>query len=136
MSNTTLYLLWGILYAVCAALSFVPVSNGLVYGLLVLLSLLFFVPPGMLLYQAKQKQDRKIFRLVRNLALTSLIGTLLLFVLNVLSVTMSTVVGNVLYVLLALISVPMICGQIWVLSLFCWAILLWLCIFFLKEKRK
>jgi hypothetical protein len=135
MSNTTLYLLWGILYSVCVALSFLPVTNGLVYGLLVLISLLFFVPPAILLYQAKQKNDRKRFRMVRNLSLISLVGTLALFILNVLSVAMTTAMGNVLYVLLILISAPMICGQIWVLSLFLWAILLWLCIFFLKKKE-
>jgi hypothetical protein len=42
----------------------------------------------------------------------------------------------VLYVLLAMFTAPMICGQSWVLSLFLWACLLMLSLPEKKSKKK
>ena len=54
----------------------------------------------------------------------SLALTVLCLVLNVWSVALSTVDGDLLYALLGLLSAPMFCARIWVLSLFLWACLL------------
>ena len=50
--------------------------------------------------------------------------SLVFLVLNFLSVYFSAHTGLVVYVLLVMFSAPMVCSQIWVLSLFLWACLL------------
>ena len=44
-------------------------------------------------------------------------------VLNIMSMQASVVLGNVLYVILLTVSVPMFCCGFWALSLFLWAVL-------------
>lgn len=124
MSNKTLYYIWGGLFILCALLGFIPEPTGLVKVLMVLCSLVFFVPGSMLLYLSKQEGDLRTIRVVRNLSLISLIVTLVLLVLNFLSGKASDAVGDFLYGLLVMLSAPMICSQYWFLSLFLWACLL------------
>jgi hypothetical protein len=129
MRKNKLLALWGALFILCAALGFVPGPTGWGRGLLVLLSVGFFVPPVLLLRCA----DRQTALLVRNLAGASLGLTLLLLIGNFLSVLGSEGLGNFLYAMLVIVSAPMVCGQIWVLSLFLWACLLMVSI---KKLRK
>ena len=72
-------------------------------------------------------------RTIRNLSVASLALTLVLLVVNFLSVGASKAAGDVLYVLLIILSAPMVCGQVWVLSLFLWACLLMVCLKYRKE---
>ena len=44
-------------------------------------------------------------------------------------------VGNVLYAVLVMVSSPMVCGQIWIISLLLWAALMWTCILLLGKRR-
>ena len=124
MKKNGLFALWGVLFAACAALGFVPQPAGALKWLLGILGLLFFAPPVLLLRRAKESSDRAVVTLVRNLAVISLALTLLALVANVLSLLGGETLGNVLNAVLAIVSTPMFCGQIWILTLFCWAFLM------------
>ena len=124
MKKKGLFVLWGVLFAACAGLGFVPQPTGGLKWLLGLLGLLFFAPPVLLLARAQESGDRAVAALVRNLAIASLVLTLLALVGNVLSLLGGVTLGNVLNVVLAIVSTPMFCSQIWVLSIFCWAFLM------------
>ena len=94
-----------------------------------------FLPAGLLLKAAADRQDKPNLRRIRNISIVSLSLTVLLYALNVLSVLMSEVWGNVFYILLVLGSTPMICMQVWVLSLFGWAMLMWTSVTLLKSAK-
>ena len=126
MSNKHLYITWGILYIVTAALGFIPEADGLAAAGMTLLSVAFFVPGFWLLYRGQKKQ-------ILILSILSLVLTALCLVLNVWSVGMSEDMGDFLYWLLGLVSSPMFCSRFWVLSLFGWACLLMGC--FMKLPR-
>ena len=85
---------------------------------------MFFVPPAILLYDAFTAGDRKTIALIRRLSALSLTLTLVLLIANFVAALGSTGLGSVLHVLLAIGSVPMLCSNYWVLSLFLWAVLL------------
>ena len=120
MNRKLLFALWGGLYALCALFGFVPNPQGAVGVLMILLAIACFVPPLLLI----RSGNRDTVRLVRNLSILWLVLTVGLILANFLSITASTLTGNVLYCLLVVISSPMICGQYWVLGLFGWAYLL------------
>ena len=124
MKKKGLFVLWGVLFAACAGLGFVAQPTGGLKWLLGLLGILFFAPPVLLLARAKESGDRAVAALVRNLAIASLVLTLLALVGNVLSLLGGVKLGNVLNAVLAIVSTPMFCSQIWVLSIFCWAFLM------------
>ena len=124
MTKKNLYIAWGVLYVLCAALGFIPAPQGALYGLLFMLSLAFFIPPAVLLYRAVPRQDLATVRLIRTLSLLSLSATLVVLVLNLLSVGGSPEAGLFVYYLLILVSSPMVCNQIWFPSLFLWACLM------------
>lgn len=139
MTKKTLYVLWGVLFILCAGLGFIPgfsaeVQTG-VQMILTLLSVGFFVPPAWLLYRAGKERDAHTLKLVRNLSALSLGLTLLALVLNFLSVLSSQVLGNILYSILIMVSTPMVCSGYWVLSLFLWACLLMVSLSALKKHR-
>lgn len=135
MSKTKkLWILWAAAYAICTVCAFIPVSQGALSGLFLLLSLGFFVPPGMLIFEAVQRGNRRLLQIVRNLSLISLGLTLVTIVLNFLSFQASEAWGLVLYWLLILVSTPMVCSQVWVIGLFGWACLLMTSLTYLKKK--
>ena len=124
MSNKTLSIFWAILYGICVAMSFFPTPTGSQYGALVALSIFFFLPGAVLLYRAVKKGDRKILSRIRLLSIFSLALTMVMVSINFLSFEASEAAGMAVYILLAVVSAPMLCGQIWVISLFLWACLL------------
>lgn len=134
MSKKTLYFIWGGLFIFCGLLGFIPQPEGLVKVLMVVASLVFFVPGGILLYLGKKEQNYGAIRVVRNVAIISLCVTLFLLVLNFLSGKASDAMGEFLYGLLTMLSAPMVCSQYWFLSLFLWACLLMTAISFRKKK--
>lgn len=126
--------IWGCLYLICTVLSYAVIEPDQLQGFaLVTLSLLFFVPPALLLLDAHRQKDKKTLLTLRWISGLSLGLTLIFLVANVASVLGSEALGNALYGFLVLVSVPMICSQHWFLSMFLWA-----CIFFatLGRKRK
>ncbi len=120
MSNTLLYIVWAVLYLGCGALGIfnAPDWAG------ILGCICFFIPPALLLWQAGQKKDRKTIRIIRNLAIAWLGATLVLLILNILSVSMSQLAGDVLYYIMVVVSSPMVCGQKWIIAMFLWSYVL------------
>ena len=124
MKKSLVYSFWAVLYVLCAALSFVENPEGFGKFLLVATGIIFFLPPFYLVFRARKEKDRKTLKVLRLISICVLSLSLVLIVLNFLSVYFSAYTGLFLYVLLALFSVPMICSQYWVLGLFLWACLL------------
>ena len=124
MKNNILYVLWAILFTLCAALGFLPDPTGAAAVLLTVLSVAHFVPPAVLLYRASKADDRHTLSLIRNLSALSLLLTLLFLILNFLSALSSELVGTILYYILIIVSSPMIASGYWFTSLFLWACLL------------
>ena len=124
MKKNYVYTLWAVLYCVCVGLGFVPNPAGIGKLLLVLTGLIFFLPPGYLLWRAKRENCPKTFLTLRLISAGVLALSLVLLVLNFLSVNWSANTGLVLYVLLVMFSAPMACCQYWALGLFLWACVL------------
>ena len=124
MNKKTLFILWAVLFIVCAGLGFIPEPAGMLKIFLFLFSLVFFLPPALLLYLSIRSQDSYSLKLIRNLSALSLISTLILMVLNIASVQWSAAAGNILHSVLTIVSSPMLCCGNWFLSMFLWACLL------------
>jgi len=124
MKQKTLFALWGGFFVLCAALGFIPAPTGALKVLMVLLSILFFLPPALLLYRSKQTGDRSIALLVRNFSVSSLSLTAVLLIANFLSALAPELLGDILHGILVVISSPMICCGNWFLSMFLWACLM------------
>ena len=116
--------IWAGMYVLCAVLGFLPPQEGANQALLVIMALLFFLPPALVIYRSWLDQDKKMLRLLRLVALVVLIATVTVLVINLLSVA------------LILVSNPMICGQYWGIGLVGWAVLLWSTIYALKALKK
>lgn len=136
MDKGVLKALWAGMFIFCAILGFIPEPEGLNKWMLTFFSLLFFLPAGFLLWQSYQAGDRKELALIRNLSILSLSVTVVVLVINMLSVLFSETVGNVLYWVLIVVSSPMVCSQIWALSLFLWACLLWCSISAMRKLKR
>ena len=134
MKIRKLAIAWAFLYGVTAALGFVPQPGKVLSFVMMLLSLAFFVPGGLLVYEGVSRGDYRLLKIVRNICFTSLGLTMVTLVLNFLSYEASAAAGTVLYWLLVLVSAPMICSQLWVIPLFGWACLLMVCLE--KGKKK
>lgn len=124
MNKKILTVLWAGLFIVCAGLGFIPEPEGTVRIVLTVLSLVFFLPPALLLYGAGKQQDKATAQLIRNLAVLSLGLTLVLLILNFLTVLSSQALGQTLHYVLTIVSAPMICSGHWAMSLFLWSCLL------------
>ena len=120
-----LYAVWLCLYILCVGLGTVEEVEGIGKVLFVLTSLIFFIPGVLLLVLAKKENDRKMALRVRIVSICSIALTVLVFCVNVAAVAASGQMGSFLHDLLNLVSAPMFCSQYWILSLFCWACLLW-----------
>ena len=124
MKKLLLYSLWGCLFVVCVGLGTIHVTDTLVKTALLLISVVFFVPGAILLYDAMTAGDRKGILTIRWISITSLtltLGTLLAFLLTS---SRGSGAADVLYEVLILVSSPMICSQYWMVSLFLWGCLL------------
>ena len=124
MKEKILYALWGCMYILCVGLGFVKNPEGIGKVFLVLTSVLFFIPGAVLLADGFRTGNRKAVKRIRWICMTSLSLTLLLLILNFLSLQWKVTAGRIVYELLILVSAPMICSQYWVLSLFLWACML------------
>ena len=123
MKKNYVYGYWALMYVLSVWLSFVA-AEGIIKTLLAAFGIIFFLPPFYLVYRARKENDRKTVHFLRLLSICVLALSLVLLVLNFLSVYFSAQAGLVLFVLLALFSAPMLSGQYWALSLFLWASLL------------
>lgn len=133
MNQKMLFILWGILFAVCTGLGLMPEAPGVLGTVAGCCS---FLPPAFILYRARKAGDRNCIKLIRNLSLSSLVLTLVLLVANLFAALGSQALGTVLHILLGILSAPMYACGYWVLSLFLWACLLMASLSFLKQKRR
>ena len=124
MKSQFLYALWGALFILCAGLGFIPEPAGVLRVLLTGLSILFFLPPAVLVWKGRREKDRMALSLVRNLSIASLSLSVLLIITNFLTVFRSELLGDILHGVLVVVSSPMICSGHWAMSLFFWACLL------------
>ena len=120
MKNRRLFIAWALLFIVCAGLGFIPVTKAAGRVLLTAVSVLFFLPPTLILRKGNPWERL----LVRNLSGLSLALTLVLIIANFLTAFRSEALGNVLHALLTVVGAPMIASGHWALSLFLWACLL------------
>ena len=134
MTKTTCYSLWAGMFILCAGLGFIPAPTGALKFFLTVLSILFFLPPAVLLRMAGNQRNRFHLKLVRNLSLVSLGLTVALILLSFFSLMAPEWVGNFLHTLLVIVSAPMICSGYWVLSLFGWSCLLMVSLHLLRRK--
>ena len=124
MVKVLLYGLWLFFYFLCGILGIMEPSTDLQAGAMTVLSLVFFLPPAILLIRAIRKGDRKTVKTLRLISILSLSLTLVGFIINIAAVNASEQTGLVLYRVLNFLSVPMVCSRHYVLSLFLWACLL------------
>lgn len=124
MKNQFLYALWGSLFILCAGLGFIPEPAGALSVLLTGLSILFFLPPAVLVWKGRREKDRQGLMLVRNLSIVSLGLSATLIIANFLVAFRSELLGDILHGVLVVVSSPMICSGHWAMSLFFWACLL------------
>lgn len=120
MKNKTLWLIWLYLFALCCVLGFIPDPPEFVKALLFVMGVCFFIPGALLL----KKGNEKTVRHIRLISILSLVLTLVSVILNFASVLMEPVWGTALYILMGILSTPMLCCQIWAVGLFGWACLL------------
>ena len=130
MNKKTLFILWGALFVLCAALGFFPEPGGVLKGAMTAASVLFFLPPSLLLWRG----DRDTAALIRNLSALSLGVTLLTLILNFVLAVSSETLGNILHYVLVVVSAPMVASGYWVLSLFLWGCVLMVSLKKLKKK--
>lgn len=137
MKKTVLFFIWGFFYFLCAFISNIQSPTGSQAAALTALSVIFFVPPAILLWDAVKEKDKKMLFTLRLISILSLSLTLAALIANIASVGASETVGNVLYQVLIFASVPMVCSQHYVLSMFLWACLLFATIpgFVLKKQK-
>lgn len=114
---------WLLFYVMCLLLSYITAPSVSQQAALFVLSVVFFVPGFWLLIDARRQHDAKMLRILRWISGAVLLLTVVLLIANVSSVLASETVGNILYTLLIIVSVPMVCSQSWLISLFLWAFL-------------
>lgn len=124
MKMKSVWLSWLYLFVLTAVLGFIPAPTGFLKLLLIVLTVVFFVPGFVLLVMADRRDEVKTIRLVRNIAIAALVLATVLIMLNFMSATMSKLWGDVFHVMLVVLATPLVCGQYWVLSLFGWACLM------------
>lgn len=127
------WILWGswiLMYGICVGLSHIPAPTGNQLWVLPLLSVLFFVPGGVLLFDSLRSRDGKTLRLLRWISGLSVGLTVVTLIANVLSALGGDLLGVVLYEVLIFVSAPMITLGWWYVSIF-----LWCCIFFATLKK-
>ncbi len=124
MKKSVVYGLWAVVYCICVGLGFVSEPEGFGKVLLVLSGLICFLPPFYLAWRAWNEKCRRTMLVLRLVSSSVLGASLILLVLNFLSVYFSARTGLVLHVMLVMFTAPMVCIQYWALSLFLWACIL------------
>lgn len=135
MKERKLYLSWLYLFILCAALGFIRQRSPLVTALLTLLGLVFYIPPGWILYRSRR--DKKQLTPILLISTLSLVLTLLLFIANALSVLapQNLMLGNILNATLVVFSSPMMCLPLQGLGIFGWACLLFTALYLRKRAK-
>ena len=129
-----LYIVWGIMAVLCIGLGTLETEDLLLQIPLLLISIVFFVPAGLLLYDYLDAGNRKGILRIRWICIGSLAVTLVTLLAFFLAALRGAAAAGWLYEVLILVSCPMVCSQYWLVSLFLWACLLFAT--FIKPNRK
>ncbi len=119
--NKILYCIWAGLFLLCAGLGMITQRNTVGILLLTFLSVLFFLPAILLLYDGLTSGDKRLLLQIRIISLSSLCLTLLLIIGNTLAIFASEGVGKFLNALYIIVSTPMCCCYWQGVSIFLWA---------------
>ena len=125
-SYKALYLAWGTLFTLTAALGllFPGAQNGLGLFCLRAVTVLFFLPPWMILAKARAEGVAFHTRLLRYLSLASLALTLVLVCAGILTAVDNPALGDLIHVVMAIVCAPLICSNFYVLPMFLWGTVL------------
>ena len=125
LTYKTLYQLWAGLFAVTAllGLAFPGVEPAAGRFFLALISGVFFLPPFAILTRAKKEGNLHHLRLVRYLALASLVMTMILFCAGILSLPYGQWLGDLIHVLMTVLCAPLVCSNYYALPMVLWAML-------------
>lgn len=123
MTRRTWYYVWLGLFLITAALGFLPEQAGIMRILRLVLTVLFFLPPVVILRKGSERDAKRIFAL----SAASLCLTVAVILVSVICARGSAGLGNLLHAVLVIVSAPMVCAQVWVVSLFLWACLMFAC---------
>lgn len=124
LAEKVYYAIWAVLFGICAALGNITQRNTGINIVLSFWAFLFFVPGFFLLYEGLKTGNKKLLLRLRIVCLSSLVLSLLMIMLNIFTVNAPEAVGQVMHVLLVVLSTPMSCCFIQGISLFLWACLL------------
>ena len=124
MKKSYVYIIWALLYCLCAGLGFIPSPEGFGKSLLIACGFVFFLPPYYLGWVAYKQDDRKTMKELRAISLVAIGLFFVFFVLNILVSVASGKVNPLVEELLYLLVVPMGCGVSTTITLLMWACLL------------
>ena len=123
LTYKTLCLLWAGLFAVTAVLGllFPGAQSGAGRFFLALISVVFFLPPFLILRRAKAERNRFYLRLVRYLSIANLVLTPVLICAGILSLPYGEALGNLIHVLMTVLCAPLVCSNYYALPMVLWA---------------
>ena len=126
LNYRTLYLAWASLFALTAVLGllFPNAADPAGRAALTALSVLFFLPPWLILARAKGEGERRHIRLSRYLSLAAVGLTLVLLIANLRSAGLGDALGAALNAALTVVAAPMVGSNFFVLPIFCWGTLI------------
>ena len=132
------YGVWIAMYILAVLLSLINHAQGAGLILMQIYSVVFFIPGAILAVGGLKARDLRQLKRLRILSASSLGLTLVLLVVNFLSVGGSAQLGRILNSFLILVSAPMLISFNWAVSLFLWACLLMVTIpgVILPRKKK
>lgn len=121
-----LYLAWGGAFVLTAVLGLLFPGAQDPVGLFFLrfASVVFFLPPWLILAKARAEKALFHIRLLRYLALASLVLTMVLFCAGILAGPDSQTLGDLIHVIMSIACAPLICSNLYVLPMFLWATVL------------
>ena len=126
LTYKTLYIAWAAMFLLTAVLglAFPAVEAGALRWVLMAVSVLFFLPPWLVVAKAKAEAHPWHLRMVRTLGILSVVLTLLMLCLNLRSVGLGEFAGMALNAALTVISAPLVCSNFFALPLFLWGMLI------------
>lgn len=126
LKYTTLYRLWIALFVLTAILGLLFPGAESAAGRFFLagISVVFFIPPWLILVKARGEGSAHHVRIVRYLSIASLLLTMLLLCAGILSVRWGERAGDVIHILMTVICAPLVCSNYYALPMFGWALLL------------
>lgn len=128
--------LWLFLFILCSSLGFIRDATGIGKYLLWFLSVIFFLPGAILLYDAYRQKDRKVILWIRGISITSLLLTMIFLVASIASFNSAQAVGDTLEAILTVVGCPIMSSPFWFVSLFLWACLMSGSFYGQKRKKR